>query len=283
MKSGDDPKTFSIDLSDAQELQLVVVALGNKECDWSIWGNPILTKEPTGKVNSSLNYKIVTRMPTSSDFGQSATKTPTINSTPTVSPILHGVIFREDFDDEDFEPELKWENYNPKKCNFYNKGYLGLVGEPDSLLHNNRQSNLLWYTLPEGEYALTVHLNGIFKLDFQQAAIFLYQDANNYVTINRAYCSLCPPAGNGFYMNYKNAGAFGEYSVRTDKNDVYLRLEKKNNVISGYYATEPDQWNRLGRFSADYSNFTKAGFGITNDGTVNNALVTLDYFEVSIP
>ncbi len=276
-KPGGYLKTYEVDLKNAQEIELIVSALDNEDCDWSIWGDPVLTKAGVKKTETSLTFKIEAREPTKTIIEEKAVSAPD-------KPLVSGdIVVREDFDDEKLEPKLVWENFNPKKCNFLNKGFVGFIGEPDSLLHNNKQSNLLWYPLPDGEYTITVHLSGIFKKDFQQAAIFLYEDPNNYVTINRAFCSLCPTGGNGFFMNYKNGGAFNEYAAKTDKDDVYLRLENKNKVISGYYATEPDQWIRLGRISAEYTDFKKAGFGVTNDGTFNNASVRLDYFEISIP
>ena len=276
-KPGGYLKTFEVDLKNAQEMELIVSALENEDCDWSVWGDPVLTKAGKKKTETALTFKVESREPTVEIFEEKPTSAP-------VKTWKSGdIVVREDFDDEKLETGMVWENFNPKKCNFLNKGFVGFIGESDSLLHNNKQSNLLWYQLPDSEYTITVHLSGIFKKDFQQAAIFLYEDPNNYVTINRAFCSLCPTGGNGFFMNYKNKGAFNEYAAKTNKDDVFLRLENKNKTISGYYATEPDQWIRLGRVSAEYTDFKKAGFGVTNDGTQNNASVRLDYFEISIP
>lgn len=81
MKSGDDPKTFSVDLTGAQKLQLVVVALENKDCDWSVWGDPVLEKAET-----SLRFDVQARTPAVVDIGKLTTRTPNITSTPTITP-----------------------------------------------------------------------------------------------------------------------------------------------------------------------------------------------------
>ena len=43
-------------------------------------------------------------------------------------------------------------------------------------------------------------------------------------------------------MDYKIGGSTGDYNAATNAVDVYLCLESKGNTISGYYATEPEQW-----------------------------------------
>jgi len=68
--------------------------------------------------------------------------------------------------------------------------------------------------------------------------------------------------------------------------ELYLKLEDKDNVISGYYATSPDQWERLGRFG-NYFKFKRVGLGVTNvdqPGVINEDLVGFfDYFEIRKP
>ena len=64
-------------------------------------------------------------------------------------------------------------------------------------------------------------------------------------------------------MDYKISGVTGAYYSATDAEDVYLRLESKDDMITGYYAVQPDQWQRLGRFG-NYFTFTRVGIGVSN-------------------
>jgi len=64
-------------------------------------------------------------------------------------------------------------------------------------------------------------------------------------------------------MDYKISGTWGNYKAATEAEDVYLRLERKADMVSGYYAVEPDQWERLGRFG-NYFKFTRVGLGVSN-------------------
>lgn len=209
------------------------------------------------------------------------TALPTEAPKPTNTPLPEGVIFRDDFEGV-LQPEWEWENENSSKWSITDDGWLQIIGEFDSLIGQNRQSNLLWYPLPSGDFVITVHLKTKPFENFQQAAIFIYEDPENYVTINRGYCDLCLTGGNAFFMDYKISGQLGTYKNATTAEDVYLRLESKDNTISGYYATAPDQWERLGRFG-NYFQFKKVGIGVSNANAANDVVGLFDYFEVSQP
>ncbi len=209
------------------------------------------------------------------------TPLPSETPKPTVTPLPEGVIFRDDFEGE-LQPGWTWENENPAKWTFTDDGWLQIIGENDALLQENRQNNLLWYALPDGDFVITAHLRSKPFANFHQTAIFIYEDPENYVTINRGYCDLCPTGGGGFYMDYKISGQWGSYNVATDAEDVYLRLESTDKTISGYYATEPDNWKRLGRFG-NYFQFKKVGIGVSNVRAAEDVVGLFDYFEIAVP
>jgi hypothetical protein len=209
------------------------------------------------------------------------TALPTETPRPTNTPLPVGVLFRDDFEGE-LQPGWKWENENPDKWTFTDDGWLQIIGENDNLLRENQQNNLLWYPLPAGDFVITVHLKTKPFENFHQAAIYIYQDPENYVTLNRGYCDLCPTGGGGFYMDYEISGQMGSYNIATTAEDVYLRLESKDNSISGYYATTPDQWERLGRFG-NFFQFTKVGLGVSNVRAAGDVVGQFDYFEISQP
>jgi hypothetical protein len=190
------------------------------------------------------------------------------------------VLFRDDFEGG-LQPGWVWENEKPELWAVTGDGWLQIEGEADSLL-GGYQSNLLWYPLPEGDFAITVHLKALPFESFQQATIFIYEDPDNFISLNRGYCGPCPTRGGGFYMDYKIGGDGAFYYVATDAEDVYLRLVSKDNMISGYYATEAGQWERLGRFG-NYFQFQRVGLGVANGGADGVLVGMFDYFEISLP
>lgn len=235
---------------------------------------------PVAPAATSTTAPAATPVPPTNTAAPTDTAVPTETAKPTNTPLPEGVLFRDDFEGG-LQPGWEWENENPAKWTITEDGWLQIIGERDSLL-GDRQSNLLWYPLPAGDFVISVHLKTKPFENFHQAAIFIYEDAKNYVTINRGYCDLCSTGGNGFYMDYKIGGEWGDYNKATAAEDVYLRLESKGSTISGYYATAPDQWVRLGRFG-NYFQFKKVGIGVSNAGAGDDVVGQFDYFEISRP
>ncbi|MCJ7717626.1 MAG: hypothetical protein MUO54_14045 [Anaerolineales bacterium] len=60
------------------------------------------------------------------------------------------------------------------------------------------------------------------------------------------------------------------------------RLESIDTVLSGYYAFEEGQWERLDRFG-NYFEFSNVGIGVTNSGAENAVVGLFDNFEISLP
>lgn len=233
-------------------------------------------QSPTPAPPPATDAPIAVDIPTPTDI-----PLPTATSQPSPTPLPDNVIFRDDFKGE-LQPGWEWQYENPDLWKITEGGWLSITGEHDSLLGENYQSNLLWYPLPEGDFIITVHMKTSPSENFQQSAIFIYEDPKNYVTINRGFCGICDTGGNGFYMDYKIGKDWGSYKTKTAAEDVYLRLESNQNTITGYYATEPDQWQRLGRVG-NYFDFKKVGLGVSNAGSYVPLVGLFDYFEIARP
>ena len=59
-----------------------------------------------------------------------------------------------------------------------------------------------------------------------------------YITFNQGICDICETGVDGFFMEYKINNQSGTYQKAIDADDVYLRLESKENLLSGFYATD---------------------------------------------
>ena len=216
---------------------------------------------------------------------------PTAEPSPEPAPIIEPTatpenqIFRDDFTGE-LQPGWNWENENPDRWTITEDGWLQIMGEDPSLLGGDAQSNLLWRDLPGGDFSISVHLKTQPLVNFQQATIYLYEDVENFVALNRGYCDICLEGGNAYYFEFKIGGEWGSYNHPTDATDVYLRLTREGDVISGYYAEEPGQWERIGRYGGTYFEFKHVGIGVTNadPNSVDGDLVgQFDYFEITRP
>lgn len=209
------------------------------------------------------------------------TRLPTSTPKPTATPLAEGVLFRDEFNDG-ISAEWQWENEVPERWELTDEGWLRILGDAASLLGDEYQNNLLWHDLPSGDFVITAHLRTAPFENFQQTTIYIYEDPDNYIALNRGFCDICLAGGGGFFMEYKVSGDAGAYQIATDAQDVYLRLESNDEMISGFYATEPDGWERIGRFG-NYFQFSRVGIGVTNVNASQDVVGEFDWIEIAVP
>ncbi|MFZ5822109.1 MAG: hypothetical protein ACOYYJ_19635 [Chloroflexota bacterium] len=217
-----------------------------------------------------------------------ATVTPEPSPTPAPTATPLNQVFRDDFTGG-LQPGWTWENEKPDRWKITDDGWLQILAEDASALAGQAQSNMLFRALPGGNFVVTAHITTAPDSNFQQTTIFLFEDANNYVAVNRGYCEPCfPGKGNGIFMEYKIGGQFrwsGELNTQVDQTDVYLRLVSKDKIIYGYYALSPDDWRLITRLG-DFFEFDRVGLGVTNSdgaGIASDLVGSYDYFEITRP
>ena len=206
----------------------------------------------------------------------------TLEPTPSVTPV--GQLFRDDFIGS-IQPGWIWQNENPSRWTIQPDGWLQITGEDASLLAGGTQSNLLCRNAPDGDFQITVHLSADPIANFQQATLYLYQDGENFVAINRGFCGPCETRGSGMFVEYKYSGSFGTYHVKTEDTDVFLRLVSQERAITGYYAFEPGELQPFGKVG-NYLESPKICLGVSNvdsSGIVADLVGKFDYMEVSRP
>jgi hypothetical protein len=204
----------------------------------------------------------------------------TVDETPTSGEPANGM-FRDDFT-EALQAGWEWQNEDPSRWKITSEGWLQIIGEDDSVLAVGTQSNLLCRDAPSDDIQISVHVYAEPKADFQQATLYLYQDGDNFVAINRGYCSLCDTGGNGIYMENKVAGNWTAYNLKNQDTDVFLRLVRRENTITGYYAIEADAWNIMSEFDNPLED-SKICLGVTNadaKGIDADLVGEFDYIEV---
>ena len=206
--------------------------------------------------------------------------------TPTVTNLPKGTLFRDDFEGY-LQPGWTWINEDPTGWSFVENGWLEIVGGDIAFYHEGSfgMTNFLTRDVPEGEFAITAHVQSNPVENFQQAAIYIYEDQNNYLALNLGFCGPC--GGPGFYMEtFIDNNPFGDgYKAErsADNTDVYLRLVNRAGSVTGYYATTPDAWQKVGAFG-NFFDFKYVGLGTTNsnvNGVVNDIVSRFDYFEIS--
>jgi hypothetical protein len=245
-------------------------------------GAPAVTEAPIVPTDTSIPTEEPTIQPT-----ETYTPEPTATATtaPTATP--EGQIFHDDFSGGLMEG-WTWQEEKPDRWTFTSDGWLEIRGEDPGLLSSGHQSNLLCRPAPEGDYQITIHVFAETFANFQQATLYVYQDADNYIALNKGFCdrSFCMSMGSAMFMEYKMAGSLGSYKTKTDDPDVFIRLVVAGTSIIGYYAFEPDAWQKFGSIG----NFIKNPnicLGVTNldeAGAYSDDLTgRFDYIDISLP
>jgi len=207
---------------------------------------------------------------------------PEASATPQASATPEGRIFRDDFDGQLAEG-WTWLNENPDNWQITADGWLELVGEDAFALDGGLgQNNMLFRDLPPGNVAITAHVQADPDTNFQQAALWLWQDSTSYVDLNRGYCANC--VGSGVYFDYRIPGLpQGTYQTPVAETDVYLRIEITADQITLFYSVDGVSWERLGRFGNVFT-FQQVGLGVSNVdpfGADDDLTAGFDWFEIT--
>jgi len=189
--------------------------------------------------------------------------------------------FRDDFSGQ-LNPDWNWQNEDVSHYKVNEDGWLEITGGSENILAGEQQTNLLWTSLPEGDFVISIHLKSQPLFDFQQAGLLLYEDSENYISLSRGYCMQCVLGGSGVFLVYNFKGDRVSYASATDVTDLYLMLIRVGGVISGFYATESGRWLQVASLH-NGSRFYHAGLSVTNDSTWNEGLDVIgmfDFFEI---
>jgi beta-xylosidase len=211
------------------------------------------------------------------------TDSPTATPEPTLAPTPEGQIFRDEFSGE-LESGWRWENENPDNWSYTDDGFLEIIGQDEYDLENAFPfNNMLLRDLPPGDIAVTIHMVADPDTNFQQAAIWLWENGDTFVVLNHGFCDPC--GGKGIYFDYTIPGLEPtSYQLPgIEEADVYLRMEIRTDTIELYYATEEGQWERVGRFG-NLFDFRQVGIGVSNIdpfGSDDDLVAQFDWFEIT--
>jgi regulation of enolase protein 1 (concanavalin A-like superfamily) len=209
---------------------------------------------------------------------------------PTQTLLPEGTLFRDDFEGV-LQTGWEWINEDPENWRFVDSGWLEITGGDAAFYTEGEDgmSNFLSREVPEGDFVITAHIQANPTESFQQAAIYIFENQDNYIALNIGFCGPCRTGGPGFYMEtFIDHNPFGNGYVidrSLEDTDVYLRLVNQGGSVTGYYATQPGEWQKAGSFG-NYFDFKYVGLGTTNsnpDGVEQDIVSKFDYFEITLP
>lgn len=80
-------------------------------------------------------------------------------------------------------------------------GMLRIVTQGESLYRAGQPRNLLLRDAPATDFEITTKVTFDPQDNFQQAAILIYQDQNNFVLLNRGFCDVGSCPGGGIFLD----------------------------------------------------------------------------------
>ena len=218
-----------------------------------------------------------------------ATELTTVNATTnqilraTSSPAGRDVIFRDDFV-EVLADGWTWDNEDKSAWRITYDDQLQIVsGDATLLATENGQSNVLLRDSPMGNFEIVASVSVHPSVDFQQAAIFIYQDDDNFVAINRGFCSPC--VGDAVYLdNEVDGDPWSSQGIwfPTDATELYLRLVREKDTYTALFSLDGETWVEVG-FVQRVLLPSKVGLSATNADVTeqDDVLVAkFDYFVI---
>jgi len=204
--------------------------------------------------------------------------------------------FRDDFTGE-IAPAWEWVNESPDRWRITDDGWLEITADNPSVIGGGaaiEQVNLLVLPVPDGDFVATTRVQAEPIESFEQAALSLIQDGENYVAVLTGFCATCAGtiSGHGFFMEaFLPALGLGDATIlprEASATDVYLRLSytAATRTVVGLYAVQPDQWQTV-RTVSDVPAFKWISLGVSNvpgpDGNTVDLVARFDYFEIAQP
>ena len=159
--------------------------------------------------------------------------------------------------DENVVLDSAWEVENPTEENLRlnEDGSVTIISEKGAI-GDGAMKNVLYYKLPNStDYQFTVKVHGKFTANYQGAHLMITSGKNleNAVGIVRRYHGyLGGNYGTNMLMGVmQNGGSPSEYYEAANEigDTFYLKLQKQNGRITGYYAEEysenAEDWNQI--------------------------------------
>jgi regulation of enolase protein 1 (concanavalin A-like superfamily) len=182
----------------------------------------------------------------------------------------------ETFDELDLNSRWSWVREDPTHWSLsVNPGFMHIITQPGGLLAgDNNAQNLLLSPAPPGDFVITTRVKIEPTENFQGAAIFVYQDDDNYLTVTRRY-------GNGQVVTFREEvnAVSSSFSTPETATDLYLRITRVGGVYEGMYSLDANLWVLLGSFSPNFVN-PQIGIG-SQSGTSLNEIPT-DYYDFQL-
>src|SRR5262245_3710249 len=185
-------------------------------------------------------------------------------------------------------PGWSWADEDSSQWNLQEApGVLRIVTQGESLYNAGQPKNLLLRDAPVGDFEITTKVTFNPQNNFQQAAILIYQDHDNFVLLNRGFCDVESCPGGGVFLDNEMNGEINfntpHPTATASLQTIRLRLQKVGTTYTGFYSVNGGQrWTELGQVENPLQP-TKVGLTANNsnaDASVPQIPADYDSFTI---
>ena len=182
----------------------------------------------------------------------------------------------DNFDSVSLNSRWSWIREDPTHWNLTsNPGYLRIITQQGGLIDiGGTAKNILLTAAPIGRYQITTRVTITPTENFQGAAIFVYQDDDNYLTIARRYGN-----ENKVSLRKEVNGVQTTLEVLEAATTLYLRIDRNGDTYTGTYSTDGIVWINIGGFDLTF-NSPKVGIGSQGGTSLIEIPSDFDFFQL---
>ncbi len=168
-------------------------------------------------------------------------------------------------------------------------GWLRIRTQAQRLLFDapNDMHNILLRPAPPGDWTITTRVAFAPTHDFHQAALWVYRNDDNFLTVDRGFCAGCASQGSGVFLDAELDGeptfpAARPFAATT----TYLRVQRAGARYTASYSANGTSWTVLGEAERPDLAHALVGVSASNSSaepSIPSIAADFDYFQVDSP
>ncbi|MEJ2598181.1 MAG: DUF1349 domain-containing protein [Anaerolineales bacterium] len=155
-----------------------------------------------------------------------------------------------------------------------NPGNMQITSSGSLFQTSNNQKNILLTSAPDGDYRITTRVQVSPSENYNGAALYVYQDDDNYIELTRIYSD-----GPNVALRTEVGGVTLSSYVSVTQDDILLRIIKEGNVYYAWFSEDHGStWHYLDQFSANFTN-PKVGLGVRMGPSTTPLTADFDFIQ----
>jgi len=198
---------------------------------------------------------------------------------PSANASSYDYIWLDEFDSSFLHPLWSWVREDASHWSLTAApGNLQITTQEGGLFaDSNNQNNILIADAPVGDFQISTEVTFNPIENFQYAAIQVYQDDDNFIQLNWAYVV----NGTKIDLDKEIDGTVTSSQVPAPlTSTIFLRIERLENVYTGYYSVNGSDWTQVGQHTASLTNPKVSLAAANNLSGVAEIPADFDWFKL---